>query len=145
MPLRAKRRAAKREILVRDVQVTVVRIGVTVTAERTPNSVPHQQASSQLVIVGELTESLQRQTQIELRIYATEAQLGNKDPPAFGVIGVGEALIRVGAFIRREHWKDVWTLASAGMVKYCRIAFTAPTDDQGLVTRLDVSSAPVED
>jgi len=145
MPLPTRRRASKHEILVRDIEVTAVRASICVTAERAPDNVPHQAANARLVIVGDLVPPLNGQTRVELRLYATDAQLGNKDPPAFGVIVVGEGLARVGAFVRREHWPDAWTMATAGAVKRCRIAFTMPASGQGVVTRLDVSSDRVDD
>lgn len=145
MPLPTRRRASKHEILVRDIEVTGVRASICVTAERAPDNVPHQTANARLVIVGDLVQPLNGQTRVELRLYATDAQLGNKDPPAFGVIVVGEGLARIGAFLRREHWADAWTMANAGAVKHCRISFTMPASGQGVVTRLDVSSDRVDD
>ena len=145
MPLQNKRRAIKHEMLVREMRIDDVRVCVSVTTERSPNNNTHQQENSRLVIVGGFTEPLHEQTQAELRIYVTDAQLGDRDPPAFGVIVVGQELIRIGAFVQREHWTHIWAVASAGTLNHCRISFTAPTRGQGFVTRLDVSNAPVED
>ena len=145
MAARIKRRAEKPQLWVRHMQVTAVRARVCVTVERTPSSLPQQQASSHLVILCEFTEPVNDLTRAELRIYATDAQLGNREPPAFGVIAVGEQLLRIGTFIRREHWPDVWAMASAGALRCCRIAFTAPTHGQGVVTRLDLGNGDVEE
>jgi hypothetical protein len=53
--------------------------------------------------------------------------------------------VRIGAFVRREHWPEIWTMASQGALTHCRIAFTEPLRGQGLLTRLDVSNASLED
>ena len=145
MPLPTRRRASKHEILVRDIEVSGVRASMCVTAERAPDNLPHQAASSRLVIVGDLVEPLNEQTRVELRLYATDAQLGRKEPPAFGVIAVGDGVTRIGAFLRREYWADAWTMATAGAVKHCRISFTMPASGQGVVTRLDLSSDRADD
>ena len=145
MPPSTKRRTSKHELLVRDMAVTGVRVCVSVTAERTPDSMPRQAANSRILVVGELSEPFCEQQRAELRIYETDAQLGNKDPPAFGVIVVGDGLARIGAFLRREHWADAWTIATAGALRFCRISFTAPTRGQGVVTRLDLSNDRIED
>lgn len=145
MALSSKRRAIKHELLSRDLEVTSVRVCMTISAERTPDSLPRQVADSRLVVVGDLNEPLNEQTRAELRIYETDAQLGKKDPPAFGVIVVGEGLARIGAFLRREHWTDAWTLASGGALRHCRIAFTMPARGQGVVTRLVMSSDRVDE
>jgi hypothetical protein len=145
MPLSSKTRSNKQELLVRHIEVLQVGVCVTVAAERTPDSMPRQLSDSRLVVVGALAEPVNDQTQAELRIYATDAQLGRKYPHAFGVIAVGASLARIGAFLRREHWPDVWAMATAGALKYCRITFTMPKDGQGVLTRLDLSSERMED
>jgi len=140
-----KRRAVKHETVVRTIDVQLVTMSASITAERGPSNTPQQQATAGLVIVGDMTQPLNDQTRVELRVYATDAQLGNGDPPAFGVIVVGDGTARIGAFVRREYWTEVWAMASQGALKCCRVSFTSPTRGQGLVTGLDMSNGHLDD
>ncbi|MBP9826441.1 MAG: hypothetical protein KBF21_19590 [Thermoanaerobaculia bacterium] len=144
MPKRRTGRG-RQEILNRSIHVRSVELSVSRRAQKRRGEFPRFEGHPWLKLHGEAEESLAETRQFLIRVNVDDSEEpGPSRPPAIGAVlrvkPEFDALISLDS----ASFDRVWSMATAGLVRYCWIAFTQPYRGSSLVVSVSFSSEKEE-
>ena len=143
---RTKSRRSLPTILAREIHVASTTFHVFVHAVKPRGGTPTVESSPHLEMSGRFAEPIRGVQTMNVSVHADETgEPGRSAPPSIG--GILQVLPELQVVVRVPiaNFDRLWSLATAGLLKYVRVAFTEPYRRHALVVSVQFSNKSEDD
>ena len=140
-----KRTTQRPENLVRQIAISSVAAGASVSAMHERGQEPRYDGSARLELSGTMVEPIRNARAVEIVLYASDrTSVGTSPTPWVGTIDVDPDKIRPVLFISHQDFDRVFRLALAGRLNHALLVLTKPHYRTAYVIHLSFSTHPEE-
>lgn len=138
---RPGRKRRSDELLHRSGEIKQVRTSLSVRADKPRSLPPERKTMLTIDIEGEFTEPVVGTSQFSIMAYVhANPVIGQAKVPAIGAFTAIKPVLQGGIDLSPSEFQSLLTMAAAGMLRSCFIAFTRPRYRSALIVTADFNS-----
>jgi hypothetical protein len=145
MAKKKRARSRRPERLIRLIEITGVKGGVSLSPSGDREGAPDFESGAYLELTGTMDEAIRGVRDVEMRLYsATAPKVGTKPVSWIGLVHGFRPVMRPALFIPNVAFDRLWTMAGTGMLKHAYLVLTQPHYHDAYVLNLSLSTHPEE-